>query len=337
MEEHPFAQYIRILGKGRNGARALSREEAYSAMDMIFRYEYEPEQIGAFLMLMRVKEETAEEVAGFVQAIRDSIPVQTAEARVAIDWPSYAGKRRQMPWYLLAALTLGRNGYPVFMHGLSREDERIYTLQALEALGIKPCESLPAAAHEINRHGFAYQDIEFLSPLTEELLETRNLLGLRSPLHTVARMINPFSADLTMHAVFHPNYAAIHQHASLLLGEKRALSFKGEGGENERIPERSCTVYGVSDGKTWEQQWPALLPPGKYGSDTFPDMDHFLDVWEGRVEDEYATMAITGTMALALAALEDGLSQQNALQRASEMWQSRHTAKDGSAAKEQYA
>jgi anthranilate phosphoribosyltransferase len=323
MEEHPFAQYIRILGKGRNGARALTQEEAHAAMNMIFCYEYEPEQIGAFLMLMRIKEETAAEVAGFVQAIRESIPSQMAEARVAVDWPSYAGKRRQMPWYLLAALTLGGNGYPVFMHGLTREDERIYTEQALDVLGIKACESLPAAAGEIERYGFAYMDIGFLSPLSAELLDTRDLLGLRSPLHTVARMLNPFDAELSLHSVFHPNYATIHQQASLLLGDTRALSFKGEGGENERIPERGCHVYGVSDGKAWEQKWPALLPPGKYGHEPFPDLDYFLNVWEGRVEDPYADMAVTGTMALVLAALEEGLSQGDALARAGEMWKSR--------------
>ncbi|MGD9000701.1 MAG: glycosyl transferase family protein [Granulosicoccaceae bacterium] len=333
MEEHPFAQYVRMLGKGRSGARALSREEAYSAMDMIYRYDVEPEQIGAFLMLMRMKEESAEEVAGFVQAIRDSIPLLPGNTRVAVDWPSYAGKRRQLPWYLLAALLLSRNGYPVFMHGLTRDDERLYTSQALQALGIEACQSIPVAASRINTSGFAYLDIGQLSPLTAELLDTRDLLGLRSPLHTVVRMINPFSAPLSLHAVFHPNYAAIHQQAALLLGEKTALSFKGEGGENERIPERSCTVYGVSDGKCWEQQWPPLLPPDKYGRESFPDLDHYLAVWKGRVEDKYAVMAVLGTLALVLSALEPGHTQEDILQRAQLMWQTRNS----SVMQEQYA
>lgn len=332
MKEHSFAQYVRILGKGRNGARALTREEAYSAMSTIYRYGVEPEQIGAFLMLMRVKEETAEEVAGFVQAIRESIPAINGESKIAIDWPSYAGKRRQLPWYLLAALLLSRNGFPVFMHGLTREDDRIYTTQALEVLGICVSKSIPEAARKINNEGFAYMDIDLLSPLTAELLDTRDLLGLRSPLHTVVRMINPFSAPLSLHSVFHPNYAVIHQKAALLLDETQALSFKGEGGENERIPERACKVYGVSDGKAWEQEWPALLPPDKYGRDTFPDMEHYLAVWEARVEDEYASMAVTGTLALVFAALDTTLSQKDALHRAKNIWQSR----DVSVIKKQY-
>lgn len=324
MAEHPFAQYVRILGKGKKGQRPLSMEEAYSAMDMIFRYDVEPEQIGAFLMLMRVKEESAEEVAGFVKAIRESIPRPANLPKVSIDWPSYAGKRRQMPWYVLAALVMSQSGYPVFMHGLMREDERIYTQQALEALGVHICQSLPGAVGALKAHGFAYLDIEFLSSLSEELLDTRDLLGLRSPLHTVVRMLNPFSADLTLHSVFHPNYAEIHQQASLLLGEGNAISFKGEGGENERIPERACTVYGVSDGKGWQQEWPSILPPGKYGRESFPDLDHFLAVWKGETQDEYAEAAVTGTMALCLQALEN-LSQEVALQRAAELWHARNT------------
>ena len=46
--EHPFAQYIQILGKGKKGARSLTREEAETAFGMILRGEAEPMQIGAF-------------------------------------------------------------------------------------------------------------------------------------------------------------------------------------------------------------------------------------------------------------------------------------------------
>ncbi len=184
----------------------------------------------------------------------------------------------------------------------------------------------------INHYGFAYLDIEFLSPLTDELLETRKLLGLRSPLHTVARMLNPFSAALTLQPVFHPNYAAIHQQAALLLGEDRALSFKGEGGENERIPERECRVYGVSEGKAWEQTWPALLPPDRYVPGTFPDMEHYLAVWQGEIEDEYAELAVIGTIALVLSTLEK-LPQEEALEASIRMWRSRNIGQ----VKERYA
>ena len=115
--EHPFAQYVRILGKGKTGSRSLSFEEAYQAFSMILKGEVLDVQLGAFLMLLRVKEESVDELAGFVQATRDQLNFQQLE--VDLDWSSYAGKRKHYPWFLLAALTLAHHGYKIVMHGAS--------------------------------------------------------------------------------------------------------------------------------------------------------------------------------------------------------------------------
>ena len=60
--EHPFAPYVRILGRGKRGSRSFNRAEARAAMAMILRDEVDPVQLGAFLMLLRVKEETTDEL-----------------------------------------------------------------------------------------------------------------------------------------------------------------------------------------------------------------------------------------------------------------------------------
>lgn len=109
-QEHPFAEIIRILGKGRNGSRGLTYDEAYRAMSMIMAEEVEPVQLGAFLMLMRVKEESPEEVAAAVNAIKPTLTIPTDMPTVDIDWSSYAGKKRVLPWYLLATLLMAQNG-----------------------------------------------------------------------------------------------------------------------------------------------------------------------------------------------------------------------------------
>ena len=49
--EHPFAQYIRIIGKGKTGARSLTFQEAYDAFSMILKGDVLDVQLGAFLML----------------------------------------------------------------------------------------------------------------------------------------------------------------------------------------------------------------------------------------------------------------------------------------------
>ena len=116
-EEHPFAPFVRTLGRGRRGARSLEREEARTALGMILDGEADPLQTGAFLMLLRVKEETAEEIAGFVQAARERAQLPECPITVDLDWPTYAGKRQQPPWYLLSALLLAAHGHRVLMHG----------------------------------------------------------------------------------------------------------------------------------------------------------------------------------------------------------------------------
>ena len=54
-KDHPFAQYIRILGKGKTGSRSLNFDEAYQSFKMILAGEAEEIQLGAFLILLRVK------------------------------------------------------------------------------------------------------------------------------------------------------------------------------------------------------------------------------------------------------------------------------------------
>ncbi len=300
---HSFAKFIQIPGKGRNGMRSLTRQEAYEAMAMIADGDVEPEQLGAFLMLMRVKEETAEEVAGFTQALRERIAIPRSDTRPAIDWAAYAGKKRHLPWFLLAALLLGRNGYPVLMHGLSRDDERIYVPEALEYLGLVTADSLQDAQRQCNEIGFAYLPIEALSPRTAELIAMRDLFGLRPPLNTVARMLNPLAAPLSLMGVFHPNFSGIHQQALAMLEQPRALVVKGEGGEFERIPDRKAELFGVHDGLESHAQWPTLLAPGKQVKPELLELSHLRAVWEGRETDDYGERAVTGTLAMVIFAL----------------------------------
>ncbi len=321
---HPFSQFIQILGKGKNGTRPLSQEEAYKAMKMITCYDVEPEQLGAFLMLMRIKEETAEEVAGFTQALRESIPIPDKFFRPEIDWAAYAGKKRQLPWFLLSALVLASRGHSVLMHGMQRNDERIYIPEALEALDIDIATSLSDAEQQLKMSGFSYLPVSMLSTLTNELIATRNLFGLRPPLHTVARMLNPFKAPLSVMGVFHPNFATIHQQAARLLGENNTLICKGEGGEFERIPERSSIMYGMTNECEWSDTWGKLLKSGSVKKPTGLNLHLFRSVWDGDVEDLYGELAITGTLAWVIRAMKIETTSEAAHCLANHWWQQRH-------------
>lgn len=322
-QEHPFAPFIRTLGKGKNGSRALTQEEAYQAMKMILAEEVEPEQLGAFLMLMRVKEEEPEELAGMVRAARDSLSIPDGAPQVDLDWSSYAGKRRHLPWFLLATLLMAENGIRIFMHGASGHTAgRIYTRDVLGVFGLPACTSLAQAAEQMERYNFAYMDLEYLLPKLHEIIEMRPILGLRSPVHTQARLLNPFSAPHVMQGIFHPGYRPVHQEAALLLNIPHLAVIKGEGGEIERNPDTPCLVQSVHNGKLEDEEWPAMFRQ-RHVKDESLDVSRLLSVWEGREDDEYGVGAVIGTVAISLRLMGKADSIEEAEAQARGMWTAR--------------
>lgn len=321
--EHAFAEYVRILGKGKNGSRALTDDEAYRAMAMILNDDVEPVQLGAFLMLMRVKEESPQELAGFVRAARDWIRIPDNAPDVDLDWSSYAGKRRQLPWFILSTLLLAEHGITVFMHGASgHTNGRIYTRDVLSELGIAPCRSIEEACERMKAERFAYLDIEYLCPRLHEIIELRPLLGLRSPVHTLARSINPFNAPYVMQGIFHPGYRPVHQEAAQLLSEANVAVIKGEGGEIERDPDSPCLVQRVHHGELLEEEWPALFAR-RHMKDQALDVSRLARIWRGDSDDEYGSAAIIGTAAIALQLMNKAQTPQQALALAGDMWDKR--------------
>jgi anthranilate phosphoribosyltransferase len=324
---HPFARFIAILGRGRNLSRALTVEEAEEAMGLILAGDVLPEQLGAFLMLLRVKEESPPELAGFVRAARKTFdPALLGGADV--DWSSYAGKKRQLPWFLLAALCLARSGRKVFMHGFDGHTAgRLYTGAVLRELGLPPADSLGQAAAQLKARNFAYVDLAAISPPLARMMSFKKILGLRSPVHTLARMLNPFGAPCLLQGIFHPNYMVTHRDAAEILGERNMVVFRGEGGEIERRPGKPLETLGLRDGAPFEERWPPIMEEPRQLPDEQMDPTRLIAVWRGETQDDYADAAITGTLALALKCMGAAADQDQAQALALDLWRGRDRAR----------
>ena len=318
-EEHPFAPFVRILGKGKKGSRSLTEAEAIEAMTMILKGEAEDLQIGAFLMLLRVKEESPEELSGFVKAVKQICNAPT-DLTVDLDWSSYAGKRRHLPWYLFAIFLLAQAGYRIFIHGAAGQSaSRLYTEHVLDELGLPCAKDWDAARHQLETLRFCYMPLGCINARLAEMLNMRALLGLRSPVHSLARLINPLSANTVLQGIFHPPYAALHQQAGALLSYPHLAVIKGDGGEIECNPDNIMTVYSSRNGDLSEELWPAMFAR-RHLKEQELSVSQMQHIWRGTGDDEYALGAIIGTTALALKALDDNLSQETALQKARTLW-----------------
>ncbi|MDO4222473.1 MAG: glycosyl transferase family protein [Acinetobacter sp.] len=331
MQEHPFAQYIRIIGKGKTGSRSLTEQEAYDAFRMILNGDVLDVQIGAFLMLLRVKEEAIDELVGFTKAVKDDF-VQSSrfdascKLQIDLDWSSYAGKRKHYPWFLLSALTLAQHGYRVFMHGVaSHTAQRLYTEDVLTALGYPICHTQQQVAHALEQSHFAYMPLQALSPRLHDFMQLRPILGLRSPIHTLVRLFNPFNAPATLQAIFHPAYRPTHQQSAQRLGYLNSAVIKGEGGEFERNPDAKTLVCSVKQSEFLDYELPKRTPNRSPAEDCF-DLDLFKNVWLGKQSHEYGEMAIIDTLVIALRTMNVVHDTEQAQQLAEQLWHTRHHA-----------
>lgn len=316
---HGFAQFIRLLGRGKTLSRALTPQEAERAMAMILDGAATPEQIGAFLMLLRMKEETGAEIAGFVRAARARLPAPP-DPRPQLDWPCYAGKARRPPWHLLAALRLAGAGYRVALHGLDGHTPgRLYAGETLTRLGLPPARDFAEAAAQLAERRFAYLSLDRFAPTLARLMLLKSVLGLRSPVNTLVRGLNPFGAEASLQSAFHPGYVPIHRDAALALGDARVWSFRGDGGENERRPEKPVEISAAEHGRARDFVWPPLIdaPAEKEGP---PRIEALVEVWRGQA-DARAEAAIIGTMAMALGLI--GAAPDEALAEARALWAAR--------------
>lgn len=316
-----FAQLVRTLGRGRKGSRSLTREESHFAMDEIWANRETPAQLGAMLMLMRVKEETPEELAGMLDAARANLP-RWQGRDIRIDWPAYAGKRRQPSWYVLAAWALARAGYPVLMHGGGEHTAgRQYARQACEALGIPVAVDWHQAQSLSRGEPMVYCALEHFAPKLSHIIDMKAELGLRSPINTLVRHLNPASAAVTLQGMFHMPYQSIHHETAGALGDSRNVVLKGDSGEFEVRPDADQTVLMRSPVNTEQVEVPRILPKRAIRP-AEPDLNSLVDTWNGQIEPEYGLAAIADTMALILM-LTDDLSLVAARKRARTLWLAR--------------
>ncbi|HEY0204507.1 MAG TPA: glycosyl transferase family protein [Acetobacteraceae bacterium] len=319
-DEHRFAQYVRTLGRGPGRSRNLTRDEARDALGMVLGGEADPHQVGAFLMLLRYRGEDPDEMAGLVDAGRASLGAGLPAGcrAVDLDWPSYgAGRSRGEPWFLLAALALGRAGYRVLMHGSNEFSRGTAVADGLAALGLRAAADRGDAVGLLDEVGFAYLPLASLCPELDRLLRLRRLLGLRSPLNTAARLLNPFDARAGVDGVFHPGYIALHLGAAERLGRERLVVVKGGGGEAERSAVKTVAAHWFQAGEGTGEL--SLAAGGAVEGEA-----GLAEVWRGAAGVGEATaVATVGLGLLALGVAGDGLDE-----RAARVWAGRHGALD---------
>jgi anthranilate phosphoribosyltransferase len=240
-----ISQYLKEIGRGKQGARALDRAQAADLFGQILDGAVTDLEVGAFCIAMRIKGETPQEMAGFLDATQARLQRVAADSGApVVVLPSYNGARRLPVLTPLLAALLARRGLPVLVHGAATEASRVLVRDVLQALDVQAHDRVPT----LRAGQVAYLPTEVLSPGLKRLLDVRKAVGLRNSAHSVVKLMNPCSGPAVVVSSYtHPEYAVAMAAVFELVGAT-ALLLRGTEGEAvadaRRLPQMDGFVRG---------------------------------------------------------------------------------------------
>jgi anthranilate phosphoribosyltransferase len=240
-----ISHYLKDIGRGRDGARALNRVQAADLMGQILDRHVADLELGAFCIAMRIKGETDQEMAGFLDATHARLQHINATGPVVV-LPSYNGARKLPVLTPLLAHLLAREGLAVVMHGTPTESTRVTSQEVLKAMGLTTLNKTTA----VNAGEVVFAPTEVLCPSLKRVLDVRRVVGLRNPAHSLVKLMNPTTATdaLLVSSYTHPEYA-VSMAATFELTGARALLLRGTEGEvvadARRTPQMDAFVRGT--------------------------------------------------------------------------------------------
>ncbi len=239
-----IAHYIKDIGRGKEGARHLNRAHAADLFGQVLDGTVTDLEVGAFCIAMRIKGETPQEMAGFLDATRARLCTIPTHGCPTVVLPSYNGARKLPLLTPLLGLLLARQGLAVVVHGCVTEDTRVSTQNVLLALDIKA----QTAINNIATGELQFIPTALLCPGLAQLLAVRRVVGLRNSAHSLVKLLNPCNGPaIVVGSYTHPEYAVAMADTQTLT-HASALLLRGTEGEPVADPRRTPAMDAIHAG-----------------------------------------------------------------------------------------
>lgn len=256
---------IQLLLDGRH----LSRADAHAVMGSIMAGDATPAQIAGFLVALRTKGETADEIAGFAEAMREHVVPVTPQRSPVVDIVGTGGDgANTFNISTAAALVAATAGAAVAKHGNRAASSQAGSADVLEELGIDIEQPPERIALSIDELGFGFMFARAHHPAMRHVAPVREEIGIRTVFNVLGPLANPAGARDGVFGVYSAELAMTYAEALAELGARRAFVVHGDGGLDELSPFGTNLIVEVVDGdvREWE------LDPRELGIDpTDPD------------------------------------------------------------------
>lgn len=233
----------------------LSREEARGVMNTIMSGEATPAQIGGFLVALRLKGETADEIAGCAEAMREHVLRIRPRRDDLVDTAGTGGDGANT-WNIstAAALVAAAAGAGVAKHGNRAASSATGAADVLEALGFELAPPPERIERSIDELGFGFLFAQAHHPAMRFAAPVRRELAARTVFNVLGPLTNPAGARAQVVGVYAPGIARTIADALVRLDARRAYVVHGAGGIDELSPTGPNLVCEVSGGDVREYE-----------------------------------------------------------------------------------
>ncbi|HKS46394.1 MAG TPA: anthranilate phosphoribosyltransferase [Amycolatopsis sp.] len=241
-------EFKALVGKVATGA-VLSRDESAWAFDLMTSGAATPSQMGAFLMALRMRGETVEEITGAVTAMRAKMRTVEAPAD-AVDVVGTGGdSSNSYNVSTCAAFIVAGADVPVAKHGNRALSSRCGAADVLTALGVNIAIEPDQVARCVRDAGIGFMFAPAHHPALLHVGPTRIELGTRTVFNLLGPLINPAGVRHHMVGVFSREWVEPLARVYAALGSRRAFVVHGSDGLDEITMTGPTTVASLSDGE----------------------------------------------------------------------------------------
>jgi anthranilate phosphoribosyltransferase len=232
----------------------LGRDDAREVMSEIMAGEATQAQIGGFLVALRAKGETADEIAGCAEAMRAHVvPVHPTRADVVDVVGTGGDGARTFNISTTAAIVAAAAGAAVAKHGNRAVSSVSGSADVLEALGFTLDQPPERIAESIDTLGFGFMFAPSHHPAMRHAAPVRRELGTRTIFNVLGPLTNPAGARAGVFGVYSAELARTVAHALAVLDSRRAFVVHGAHGIDELSPAGPNLVFEVADGRVSER------------------------------------------------------------------------------------
>jgi anthranilate phosphoribosyltransferase len=256
-------QWLKEVARGKRGSKDLDFQQTKEVAQLIISGKASDAQVAAYLIALRLKTESPEELLAFVHAYQDVSDKLECSNQSIIDLASPYNGRNSFTGCVPTAILMADYGLPVFLHGSDSLPPKYGTAvkEILFQLGLNVSQSKQGLAKTIRGAGIAFANTEEYCQSLGNLRGIRKELGVRTLFNTVEKLLNLANAESLMMGAYHRT--AINKIAPIFKGlsYKNVYVFQGMEGSADLPVHRNSFIYKITDNNIES----SIVKPEEYG------------------------------------------------------------------------